>query len=119
MTTSPAPEERVISPDDEDWDWRAGSKILADLSDRCRFLASRYGKQLHGEGYYCFEVFIEDVRIWVGEESRVKVEVDVYGPNRHCIYASHAQVEVRWKMIQTKILPLLKRHMVLDDLSEV
>lgn len=111
-------EERIISPDDEDWDWRAGHKILHELGTRCRILAERDGAHIHRD-YYRFELHIEGIRIRVGEDNRVAIDAGFGTDERRCIYASHAQVGPRWEEIQTKTLPLLRSLMVLDDLADI
>lgn len=113
MTSGPG--ERLISPDDEDWNWREGHKLLKELEARCRHLAEHHGNDIQ-QGYYYRATWVNQYIIWIGEETRVRVDNAV---DQTTVYASHAQIEPRWKELQLVLLPLLRRRMILDDLSSV
>lgn len=113
--TSPEP-EKIISPDDDDWDWRAGAKLCNELRDRTIALVVRDGATVRGDRYD-YELYIGDIFFTVGlDERRVKI-IEYIDGWPHSIFATHAQVNTDWKLIQTKILPLLRSRMVLDDLA--
>lgn len=116
--TSPTPEEKIISPDDEDWNWRAGQRLIDEVVMRCLFLAESAGTKAHiiERDLYRLSYWAEEFHIYVGDSGRVKIyhveEFDI-----RAVLATHAQMPTDWKLIQTALLPMLRTMMVLDDLA--
>lgn len=126
--TTPGANDRIITPEDEDWDWRAGHKLIQEAAERCRLLSGMLHRSdatdrapvlrsLDGTyDVYYFKFQIEEFEIYIGDDDRVKVYAREVG-GTYGVFATHAQGTTDWRLIQTRLLPLLRARMVLDDLA--
>lgn len=113
-------EERIIGPDDDDWDWRAGQRLIDEVVRRCFFLSRQSGTRTRiiERDLYQLDYWVEEFHIYVGHTRRVKIYA-IEGMTTIGILATHTQGTCDWIRIQTRLLPLLRSMMVLDDMAGI